>query len=94
MKRKAKSRRANLSREIRNVPKKVLVKGYRCPFCTKIGIQQAAHNVRQHIRAKHPEEEEPTIDEMSVRMDETLVTHDDISVPDGGKSNANGKDDD
>ena len=41
------------------------VKGYACPFCSSIDIQNNSANVRQHIRSKHANEIMPTNEELS-----------------------------
>ena len=46
------------------IPKKMKLGGYACPYCTDVKVQNNRINVLQHIHAKHKDRRDPTIQEM------------------------------
>lgn len=46
------------------IPHKVNIEGYFCPFCDDIKIQRNPNIVLQHYRAKQPNHPEPSLNDM------------------------------
>ena len=57
-----------------DIPHKKLLKGFSCPYCTKLPIHTYAQNVKQHIQAKHRDKKQLSVEELVALHAEKGVT--------------------